>query len=166
MRAYTFINSYICGIQVGIQAGHAIVELMNESKWTHGEMLPRECEHAQIVESWADEHKTFVWLDGGDAEAMDDLHYNIGNSSLPYAVFKEPGLGLDVVTSIALVTTPEVQDAIDKIREYRGRVFIQESEVSHDCWIVSEDDSYVTDVMNRPDLELALFIANARRKSL
>lgn len=109
MKAYTFINSYVCGIQVGIQAGHAIVELMDN--WAN---------HKDVAE-WARHHKTFVWLDGGDSDNMQEILNTIVKADVAYEFFLEPGLG-NVTTAITVVPNAELVELANQVRQWRYRL--------------------------------------------
>lgn len=120
MKAYTFVHSYVCGIQVGIQAGHALVELMNQDE------DPGQPHTSQ----WASHHKTFVWLDGGGSSSMLDLVDNIADSRLVFASFREsemmsnPDDPLDdgMLTAVSVVLPTEYCDIADSIRMDRLRL--------------------------------------------
>lgn len=103
MKAYTFINDYIRGIQVGVQAGHAIVELMDN--WTG---------HKDVSE-WIRNHKTFVWLNGGDSDTMQGIINTIAKADVAYEFFLEPGLG-NITTAIAVVPPVEIVNAVEATR--------------------------------------------------
>ncbi|CAM0026345.1 hydrolase [Vibrio phage D148] len=115
MKAYTFVHSYICGIQVGIQAGHSNVELMRKE------------EGDSDVREWADHHKTFVWLDGGDSEKLNDVINIMQESGMPYAYFNEPALKCSsadeddagLVTAATVLLSTEMVEAADYIRRFR-----------------------------------------------
>lgn len=95
MKLYTFINSYIYGIQVGIQASHSNIEFMNE----HGDN--------EEVKEWASDHKTFIWLDGGDANQMIENIKLLQDAGFSVSYFREPGLG-NIVTSFSVLITESV----------------------------------------------------------
>lgn len=111
MKLYTFINRYICGAQVGIQASHSNIEIMR-----------KEAGDADLTE-WMDNHKTFVWLDGGESEHMDLLLARLKQSDFLFAEFKEPGLG-NVMTSVSVLLNTDQVMLVNQIRsdglEYSG----------------------------------------------
>lgn len=167
MKAYTFINSYVCGIQVGIQAGHAIVELMNSYQPMDSSvraMMEDQNEdlNTELVQEWAESHKTFVWLDGGDSETMGVLALSLHAASMPYAVFREPGLG-NVVTAISTVLDTEQCELVDTLLSNRG--WFSESGMEGDILLYDRDNKLLgyTDKMSGPIVEL---VANSRLKSL
>lgn len=112
MRAYTFINSYICGIQVGIQAGHANVGLVD----TYRE--PESGKVVQTVMNWARDYETFVWLDGGKSDDMSRLADRLKEveDEIPYHIFREPGLG-NIITAISFVLTTQQVMLANAVRQ-------------------------------------------------
>lgn len=107
MKAYTFINSYVCGIQVGIQAGHANVELAKDA----------DCNDE--VRRWADHHKTFVWLNGGDSDDMAYVLALLTGSGLPFSRFFEPGMGGLLTASTVLLNESQC-NCVELLRSSRG----------------------------------------------
>lgn len=104
MRAYVFVNRYCKGIQAGIQAAHAIVELVNE----HGDVDP--------FTMWADHHKTIVVLDGGDHENLNKIAVELGSSGAEIGTFREPGLN-HAITAVAVIADEQTMNVIQYIRE-------------------------------------------------
>ena len=146
MIAYTFVNSYICGIQVGIQAGHALVDFMAE----HSDHI--------LTKEWVCKHKTFIWLDGGDmVDVLDKLSY----SDMPYSAFEEPGLGNTITAATVVLSEAYVAicDRIRKVRSYDVSLPDEDGKLS-----VSWDGGYtIVDEDRWPILEL---IIKSRLKSL
>lgn len=149
MKAYTFINSYIRGIQVGIQAGHSLVELLSANKDDKG------------VSEWASHHKTFVWLDGGDSDSMEYLIERAVDVGYPIGVFNEPGLG-DLVTSFTIVLPENLSSILDDMRKYK-------LELGYNC--LNYDNGLLRSTyeelgITRYEANFLLIIANTRTKSL
>ena len=123
MKAYTFIHSYICGIQVGIQASHSNIEIMRN-------LTPATCIRDSEISKWADEHKTFVWLDGGDSETLEDTINLIQAASIPYAYFNEPAmkcssagpLDAGMITAVTAVLTEKQVELCSLIRTGGGTI--------------------------------------------
>lgn len=161
MKAYTFINSYICGIQVGIQAGHSIVELMTEYRHEPCESYPDPTVQEKVVMDWADDHKTFVWLDGGDAEAMDAAYTLARNSRLPCSFFSEPGLG-GYMTAFTVVLPSDLVDTVNLLRNNRDAVYTEGMEGE----IFWETDMVLSNECTKREAPLLELIANSRSKSL
>lgn len=126
MKAYTFVNTYVCGIQVGIQAGHSLVRHMAD----HGSN--------PIVAEWVSEHQTFVWLDGGDSRAMDLLAVRLEDAGIPFTAFREEGMD-DLLTSITFVLDERDVSGIDQLR----------LDIMVDRSILREDPRHIFDVIAR-----------------
>ncbi|CAL9967962.1 hydrolase [Vibrio phage D69] len=162
MKAYTFIHSYIYGIQVGIQAGHSNIEIMRN-------LDPGNHARDKAIADWADFHKTFAWLDGGDSDTLNDAINVLQLSGAPYAFFNEPALkspGSDVgvVTAATVILTEEEVQAADDIRRYR--LVRTESEVDSTTWFESESGSIGTSPMTRQRASLVELVANSRIKGI
>ena len=156
MKAFTFIHSYICGIQVGIQAGHSIVELMRKE------------EGDNTVREWADHHKTFVWLDGGDSENLNDAINIMQESGMPYAYFNEPALKYSstddgIITAATVVASSEMVYYSDLIRQDR----LEYREYAARSGFYDKDDEFVFgNEFTVEEMRLINLIANARSKSV
>lgn len=162
MRAYTFINSYICGIQVGIQAGHANIQLMVDYRSTDSSVIAMSVDHIEdpaikTVQEWAENHKTFVWLDGGDSNDMSRIRARLTDSKLPFSEFKEPGLG-GLRTAISIVLTTEQVQLVNLIREDR-------LELTNGTLMGKHGAVYVSPELEK-ELVLIHQIASSRTKSL
>lgn len=104
MKLYTFVNSYILGMQVGIQASHSNIEFMRE----HGA--------EESVREWAQAHKTFVWLDGGGSDKMIENIKLLKAEGFIVSYFREPGLA-NVVTSFSVLVDEDVLDEVAKYKD-------------------------------------------------
>lgn len=119
MKAYTFIHKSIYGPQVGIQAGHSLVALAMENG-NRGPLYDLTKEE-KILLDWYENHKTFVWLDGGNSSSMHEAIKVIADSDMPYSAFTEPDItSVDstegVLTAITVVLTKELVEYADKLR--------------------------------------------------
>ena len=96
---------YFPGIQAGIQAGHAAVELM--VKYPGNEE----------VLDWATNHKTFIILNGGDHMSLEVLYQElmIKHSTYSLAAFREPGAN-DCLTSLAVLVPEPVYTLVALLR--------------------------------------------------
>lgn len=151
MKAYTFINSYIYGIQVGIQAGHSIVELMNEFGST------------REVQMWANKYKTFAWLDGGNDINMKELLSIVEDSGVPVMPFYEEGMG-NLLTSFTLVLTNEQLELADNIRKLKLNKYTSHNgiKLAYPDWT-----EYDLDILHSEGLlDLLILIAGSRSKQL
>jgi hypothetical protein len=103
LRLYSFVNFYLSSIQQGIQTGHLAVDLVKKYLYT------AETKHLvqhQLTNVWAEEHKTFIVLNGGDDKEvrriLDQLYNLCSVLELPYCYFLEPGLG-SIVTCCGVI---------------------------------------------------------------
>ena len=101
MRLYCFNNSYIEGIAGGVQAAHAVAELIR--KYSNDEAK------SQIVTEWADVHKTIIVLRAGDHDALTSLTGVLKTGPHAWASFTEPGLN-DATTSVCVVLPPKIYE--------------------------------------------------------
>ena len=154
MKAYTFINSYICGIQVGIQAGHANVELAKDA----------DCNDE--VRRWADDHKTFVWLDGGDSFSMNHLARTLIPLNLPYAKFYEPGLD-GLMTSVSVLLNEIQCDCVELLRSSsRGHKIQSDFGRGHVILAVTGEVLVRSSELSLAEMRLISLVATSRLKSL
>lgn len=102
-RMYFLVNQYILGIQAGIQAGHAAVELLNDYR----DASPNLCLKKRLIDDWADNHKTFILLEGGYQQRMYDFVEDVlspVDKIIPYTTFKEEVDALNgALTAVAFV---------------------------------------------------------------
>jgi hypothetical protein len=69
MRAIVLTNSWLSGLQKGLQAGHALVEMSLDAKYHN------------LYRDWASGHKTLIVLEGGS-------HLNLSNYRCPKSTKK------------------------------------------------------------------------------
>lgn len=153
-KLYVFVNSYVCGVQVGIQACHAIARLMHE-----GRADPR-------VNTWAAEYETFVWLNGGDSERMTEIKHAVDACGISSSTFEEPGMN-GLHTATAVVVPWFISDVVDALLqrkpakiEYTTEGFMVLTDVDDNV------ESYRTYNLLPSDGELAKLIASCRLKQL
>lgn len=101
-RLYSFVNYYLSSIQQGIQTGHAAIELVR--KYTTNN---HENQDARIVSEWADKHKTFVVLNGGNCERLLEIIKLVDDSNLQWAYFREDEVSLGGLITAVAVIVPE-----------------------------------------------------------
>lgn len=99
MRMYFFVMYNLSGIQKGIQAGHAAVEYSRYA-------MDRVGGYEQYVE-FADNHKTFILLDGGSSNDMQYRLLELDDLEIPNAVFHEPDLN-NSLSAIAFILPEDV----------------------------------------------------------
>lgn len=105
MKLYIFVNRYLSGVQAGIQAAHAVAELMLKAR------------RNRMVSEWAMIDKTIVLLNGGDSAQMRETWAHVNEINLDRtAAFIEPGLG-DLMTAIAFLPDHGEQELIDNHRK-------------------------------------------------
>ena len=107
LRLYSFINFYISPIQHGIQTGHAAVRLVRKYSeappaiYTHADLA--QSEGKELVKRWADQHETFIVLNGGDTTSMDEIERVVQRQQLlPWVSFREPGIN-NALTCVSVV---------------------------------------------------------------
>jgi hypothetical protein len=115
LRLYSLVNFYLAGMQVGIQTGHAAVDLVRKYS-SHldlqgGRITEQEME---LTAEWADNHKTFICLNGGDNDMLREATDVIAKSGYPWAEFREPGL--QDIRTCTVVVLPECIFGATKVR--------------------------------------------------
>lgn len=108
LRFYTFVNFYLSGIQNGIQTGHCSVRLVR--KYTaNGNPFNSEItdEKIHMVERWADSYETYIVLNGGDDENLNDIEQVVAKSGFPWANFIESKRALNNLRTCVGVVLPE-----------------------------------------------------------
>lgn len=103
LRFYCFVNYYLSSIQQGIQTGHAAVQLLRNYQCLSGERTP----NVKLVESWADYHKTFVTLNGGNNTMIKASTDIIADSGYPFVTFFEDEQSLGGIQTCVGVVLPE-----------------------------------------------------------
>jgi len=90
LRFYCFVNFYLSSIQQGIQTGHCAVDLVRKYAFDQADEVSEDDEkRAYVVNEWADKHKTFIILNGGDADGVANAMGVISRTDLPWASFFE-----------------------------------------------------------------------------
>lgn len=118
LRCYTFTNFMLSSIQQGIQSGHAMVELFNKYHLDNGLQVQQD-----MLRDWAQNHKTLVCLNGGNADDVRDIKgffdigHQRGQNAYPYAAFFEDEASLDgALTSVAVILPARIFDAAAALR--------------------------------------------------
>lgn len=102
LRFYCFVNFYLSSIQQGVQTGHCAVDLV--MRYLNDENQPV---HSDLVKEWATFHKTFIILNGGNAEGITNATRIIADSDFPWASFYEDGASLGGIQTCVGVVLPE-----------------------------------------------------------
>ena len=114
MRAYFFGNMYLSQIQQGIQAAHAVHEMF--VKYRDTQMISV----AETLYDWAVHHKTMILLNGGYADAIQDLvnFFNHRDNHLPFAPFYEEKASLNgALTTVGIVVPEKIYATAAAIRK-------------------------------------------------
>ena len=113
LRLYSFVNFYLSSIQQGIQTGHAAVRLLRKydvNYYAHPD--DAFIDLCEVVEEWADNHETFIILNGGDNDGIKNLAFTLEGCGFPWTIFKESQEALAGLITCAVVVLPEsVYDA-------------------------------------------------------
>lgn len=98
LRMYVLTNRYLSGIQQGIQALHAAIE-MAQSELRH-----------DIFKEWAWHHKTVIVLEGGNSRALEEFAViAAGQSRWGWSQFREDEESLNgAITAVAMVLPESV----------------------------------------------------------
>lgn len=106
LRLYSFVNHYLAsgGPHAGIQTGHAAVDLTRKYTNAFADVSPNDVE--MIVE-WADNHKTFIVLNGGMHVEMLRVKKLVEESGFPFSVFHESEEALNGIMTTVAVVLPE-----------------------------------------------------------
>ncbi len=104
LRFYCFVNFYLSSMQQGIQTGHCSVDLVRKYTTTNALVGT---EMTELVEMWADNYKTYIILNGGDADRIDELTRIIATGDFPFCVFHEAEGALKGVQTCVGLILPE-----------------------------------------------------------
>jgi hypothetical protein len=107
LRLYSFVNFYLSSIQQGVQTGHAAVDLVRKYNAPKGtpSQLGKNCD---MVGEWADNHKTFIILNGGNNEMLLNTKEIVKASGLPWVTFSEDEQSLGGILTTVAVVVPEM----------------------------------------------------------
>tara|TARA_Y100001973_G_C5182760_1_gene325895 strand:+ start:712 stop:1116 length:405 start_codon:yes stop_codon:yes gene_type:complete len=101
---YVFVHTHLSAIQKGVQAAHAVAELVN-----HETKLPIENQSVGF-DQWIKKDKTMIFLDGGNTKQLWGKYHQFaledsrnGQDSLPY-IWREDAETLGtLVTAFAVI---------------------------------------------------------------
>lgn len=100
LKLYFLVMYNLSGIQKGIQAGHSGLEYAKK----YGD--------TPLYKEFIDNHKTFILLDGGGSEDMEQYLKYIESLGVNYAEFREPDLN-NSVSAIAFIVSDEERESPD-----------------------------------------------------
>lgn len=110
-KCYVWVNTYCRGVQTGIQAFHAGIELSQTIEGVN-EFVP-----------WANDEKTVVFLNGGDHAGILGIVAKLEQLGIKHAddgLFREEGLNY-AATALAFVPEQDVFDIQDALKEHSKR---------------------------------------------
>lgn len=112
-RCFTFGVYYLSSIQQGIQAAHAVANMM--AKYADEESPQR-----NLVMQWATEDKTLVCLNAGNHQDLLNITPILADSKYPWDVFQESEEDLgSIFTCAACVLPGPVYLAAEVLRKHR-----------------------------------------------
>jgi|SRR5579859_414537 len=138
LRLYSFVNFYLSSIQQGIQTGHAAVDLVRKYEENTAHPSDDHQDLCEMVADWADNHKTFIILNGGDKDAVAASTQIISTSGFPFAVFLEPGI--NNAECVAAVLPESIFNA--KLRQSNAALSLQDSQPVYEY--VNPENTQVT----------------------
>jgi|GEM_PF-5530143 len=109
MRAYVLVNSALSGIQKGLQAGHALVEMAMDARTKNA--------RSAVFNEWAVSHKTMIVLEGGYHAGLEAAKAALeaalgGKDELPWTAFYEDEETMNgMLTAVAVVVPERLWDA-------------------------------------------------------
>lgn len=103
LRLYSFVNFYLSARQGGIQTGHASVRLLRKyaklgEAWSY---------KLDMVNDWADNHETYIVLNGGPMTGVKGALDIIEKCEYPFSPFYESGEALGGILTCVAVVLPE-----------------------------------------------------------
>lgn len=114
MKAIVLTNSWLSGVQKGLQAGHALVEMSLYSE--KDPSLPK-----SLYEEWARFHKTLIVLEGGSHRNLEDffLFLHKGDEvDYTFSSFSEDEESLNcATTAVAVILSDKYEDYLQNYRQ-------------------------------------------------
>lgn len=113
MRFYALGNMYLSSIQQGIQAGHALGEIVAKYEYSAAKKVEQ-----NIVKDFLTNHKTWVLLNGGTWEEITEFAVFLNSATslkypIPYSSFHEDAKSLaGIVTCVGLILPKEYYEAV------------------------------------------------------
>lgn len=154
-RCYTFGVYYLSSIQQGIQAAHAIADMM-------ARYADKDTPERELIMKWAREDKTMICLNAGNHKSLLEIAETFEKSKYPCALFQESydDLG-SIYTCLAVVLTEPVYTAAAYLKtEYDiknpYRMDYNFSEEKHAIRLRDENTGFLLD---NEDLDLARLIS-------
>ena len=154
LRLYSFTNFYLSDMQKGIQTGHMAVDLVREYAFTaqYEDASVLHNEHQAMVADWADNHKTFIVLNGGNNAALKETVDLVKDVDLPWTLFCEDDQSLGGIMTCVGVVVPEnyFNAKLDFKATYEGFpcTTIAVGEGTPECFYLSGDNPIVEEQLN------------------
>ena len=111
MRFYSFTNFMLSSIQQSIQGGHVSVELFVKYGRIPVGARGAELTKFNMLYDWADDHKTFICLNGGNYKGVTDIarFFDDEKNPYPFAAFYEDLESLGgLMTSVGIVVPEKI----------------------------------------------------------
>ena len=111
MRAYFFTNTWLSGLQKGLQVAHCVAEMSQKAPGKPGD--------EEFID-WVDNHKTIIILDGGASGDLIEIAEFFERKDNPYpsASFCEDEYSLNgAMTSVGIVLPEEFYEFAKNLRE-------------------------------------------------
>lgn len=120
MRLYSFTNYYLSNLQQGLQTTHAVVEMFRKYQLPS---LYYPSEHYSDMNTqlndWATNHKTLIYLNGGNHKNLYDMvmNFTTRDNKYPWAVFREDEQSLnECITCVAIVVPTHIYELASCLR--------------------------------------------------
>lgn len=118
MRYYGFTNMYLSAVQVGVQNFHCVVDMGRE--YDDPELIKQGDLSCMDYVEWADNHKTVVYLNGGNQTSLIELCDFFDNAANSYAwgFFREDEESLnDCMTCVGIILPERIYETAKLLRE-------------------------------------------------
>lgn len=120
MRLYSFTNTWLSGIQKGLQTAHVVNE-MNRHYTGNSERLNVTSDHAlHNYFEWSHSGKTIIILNGGSHDTLENyelLFSNARNLFHPWAAFREDKYSLNGAMTAVGIILPDTFNSKEKRSE-------------------------------------------------
>lgn len=126
MRAYFFANSWLSGIQKGLQAAHVVAEMANSASTVAS--WPREAQDTEPERTaasddyfdWATSHKTILVLEGGSHDDLKEICALLDTKDNPFSwtSFSEDEESLNgAMTCVGIILPERIYEAASVLRK-------------------------------------------------
>jgi hypothetical protein len=116
MRAYFFANSWLSGIQKGLQSAHVVAEMAQAEFAMEGEHDG----HDNPFQEWAEKHKTIIILEGGTHANLLSICEVLERGPLCWSDFSEDEESLNkAMTCVGVIVPERIYEAARVVRQYK-----------------------------------------------